>query len=174
MLLYHNNPQCFDTNKWKRKFNFTLKLNRTHPHYRNGSATAKAAATEKFIRKNMKETIISEDLTASQFANLTGIKTKRDDEESSSDDDADSTSTSTSQPLTIWDSHFWLDRRFKHSIPISQSQPCISSIPLTRHRSEPTVIQKGRFKIIWGMDDNEPMVTTTKSNCVEWKRKKNM
>ncbi|ORE04346.1 hypothetical protein BCV72DRAFT_231714 [Rhizopus microsporus var. microsporus] len=177
MLLNSNSTSYFDTTKWKKKLTIPLKRHRNNVHW-NGSATAKAAATEKFIRRNKQE-VLSEDLTASQFANITGIKkTKRYEEEAHlSDDDADSTTTSASQPLSIWDSHFWHnDRQTETSITSSASQPCISSLtslPLTRHKSEPGVIQKGRFKITWGMDDESAMITP-EINCVEWKRKKNM
>ncbi|ORE12697.1 hypothetical protein BCV71DRAFT_252114 [Rhizopus microsporus] len=151
MLLNSNSTSYFDTTKWKKKLTIPLKRHRNNVHW-NGSATAKAAATEKFIRRNKE--VLSEDLTASQFANITGIKkTKRYEEEAHlSDDDADSTTTSASQPLLV---------------------SSLTSLPLTRHKSEPGVIQKGRFKITWGMDDESAMITP-EINCVEWKRKKNM
>ncbi|CAO3694080.1 unnamed protein product [Rhizopus stolonifer] len=178
MILNYSNPQYFDTSKWKRKLAFPLKLHRNHK--RNGSATVRAAATEKYVKRNSQPEITSEDLTASQFANITGIKKKRDDENICNKDESDYKSTSSNHPLSIWDTHFWHNNndRPKHLITSSISEPCIStclSQPLSRNISQSGTIQKGRFKIIWGMDTEQTkVIITPQINCVEWKRKKNI
>ena len=214
----------FDAIKWKRRLiNFSNKLNRSHSanHHWNAcgtSATAMAAATEKVIRHHTdpSEIVIhSEDLTASQFANMTGIKTKRNSIYSSSppdfveEDDMDSDdsdddysrdyynsyySISSSHnnnnkhhaPATIWDSHFWQDRKsaptttsvsMKAIASHANNTPC--SQPLSRQTSEPggtkvpSMVQKGRFKIVWGNDDSTTNSEPVRPpNCVEWKRKR--
>lgn len=227
-MLYNNSASTlhhFDSVKWKRRFfNLSHKLHRTNNSHWNAasSATAMAAATEKYIRHTKitptgtSEIVIhSEDLTASQFANLTGIKTKRnpvyysssaagdmyvEDEDSDEDeDDEDSRDFYTAsvssykqnnQPvMKIWDSHFWQDNNQRKSLPsiplttsssmkeIASEKIELCSQPLSRHISEPggarvpSMIQKGRFKIVWGGDDNEPIVRP-ESHCVEWKRKR--
>ncbi|KAI8985268.1 hypothetical protein BDB01DRAFT_850306 [Pilobolus umbonatus] len=155
----------FDSLKWKKRLHKLLPHNNHNQDHKSNwnvtSATVLAAATEKFIRS--KPTVIhSEDLTASQFAQLTGIHTRRstysmDSLDISSDDD----STKSTQSVNIWDSNFWKDH------PLS----------LTRELSEPggrkvpSMIQKGRFKIVWGQDDNEPIVAP-ETHVVEWKRKR--
>ncbi len=232
MIKNHSTVHHFDSEKWKKRLiNFSHKLHRSYNnnHHWNASstttsATAMAAAKEKFIRHSSppsSEIVIhSEDLTASQFANLTGIKTKRNsiystsvptsdgylEEDSDSDEEDDeeysrdyyyssTTSASSSyQPtVRIWDSHFWQDHR--KSLPTNIStltsttsiqdistkaepiKPILTSQPLCRHTSEPggtkvpSMIQKGRFKIVWGNDDNEP-ISAPESHCVEWKRKR--
>ncbi|OBZ88898.1 hypothetical protein A0J61_03052 [Choanephora cucurbitarum] len=137
-----------------------------------------AAATEKFIRNHTTDMIHSEDLTASQFAYLTGIQTKRHPIESpmiESDSDSDSESEleedhlysasimthHSQQDIRIWDTRFW------------QYEPK----QLTRHQSEPgvrpNVIQKGRFRIMWGsMDDDLTAHSQPAIRCIEWKRKR--
>ncbi|KAI8083749.1 hypothetical protein BDF21DRAFT_416527 [Thamnidium elegans] len=221
-MLYNTINQSNST-KWKKRLinlSHKLHLSNNHNNHWNASsssATAMAAATEKFIRHSTPATseilIHSEDLTASQFANLTGIKTKRasfytstpgdmsvdEDESDESDDDDESddeeenahdfytASLSSSshhkhQPaMKIWDSHFWKnDKNLASSASlkdISSTEKIISSQPLSRHTSEPggqrvpSMIQKGRFKIVWGGDDNEP-ITPIAPQCVEWKRKR--
>ncbi|KAI9251117.1 hypothetical protein EDC94DRAFT_622282 [Helicostylum pulchrum] len=216
-MLYNTSNQSNST-KWKKRLiNLSHKLHRSNNHNNHwnasSSATAMAAATEKFIRHSTpvsSEIVIhSEDLTASQFADLTGIKTKRaslytstpgdmsvDEDESDEEDDEDvrdfyTASLSSShkhQPvMKIWDSHFWKDANNDNNNTklassaslkdISSTEKTISSQPLSRHTSEPggqrvpSMIQKGRFKIVWGGDDNEP-VTPTAPQCVEWKRKR--
>lgn len=262
MIKSYSTIQHFDSVKWKKRLiKLSHKLHRSHhnhQHHRNAnssttmpttSATALAAATEKFIRHTPSEIVIhSEDLTASQFANMTGIKTKRnslypshynsdryeddDDEEEldSDEDDEDSrdyyysttsVSSSSKQPyqpiMRIWDSHFWQDgnapAQHRKSLPVTSTElsaataatagasnrsmpsaasmgelstiastkptTALTSQPLCRHASEPggnkvpSMIQKGRFKIVWGNDDEEtlPVVAPT-SHCVEWKRKR--
>ncbi|KAI8047677.1 uncharacterized protein B0P05DRAFT_576241 [Gilbertella persicaria] len=129
-----------------------------------------AAATEKFIR-NTPDIIHSEDLTASQFAHLTGINTKRnslysiDESESESDMEDDCYYSTTNSALThdtaiqIWDSQFW--NQGKHAI-ISPAEKM------------PSMIQKGRFKIVWGQidDDTVTYIQPSTIRCVEWKRKR--
>jgi hypothetical protein len=161
-----------------------------------------AAATEKFI-KNKTATpashqeieVHSEDLTASQFAHLTGIKTKRNtansfystdfsDSDSDSDTDEDEyfstqRTTKSYQPTSrsIWDSHFWQDGRKSLPNTATKEKPTITSQPLSRNSSEPggsrvpSMVQKGRFKIVWGHEEQEQIVAPT-SHCVEWKRKR--
>lgn len=225
-MLYNNSATTlhhFDSVKWKRRFfNLSHKLHRSNNNHWNAasSATAMAAATEKYIRHRKNSptdtseiAIHSEDLTASQFANLTGIKTKKnpvyyssssagemyvEEEDSDEEDDEDSrdfytASVSSShkqnnQPaMKIWDSHFWQDNNQRKSLPSIPLNTSVSmneiaseklcSQPLSRHISEPggarvpSMIQKGRFKIVWGGDDNEPIVRP-ESHCVEWKRKR--
>lgn len=210
-MLYNTVNQSNST-KWKKRLlNLSHKLHRSNNHWNaaSSSATAMAAATEKFIRHSTPATseiiIHSEDLTASQFANLTGIKTKRaslyytstpgdmsvDEDESDDDEEDDDFYTSSlssshkHQPaMKIWDSHFWKDASSSTKLAssaslkdISSTEKLISSQPLSRHTSEPggqrvpSMIQKGRFKIVWGGDDNEP-ITPTAPQCVEWKRKR--
>lgn len=144
----------FDSIKWKKRLHkISNKLHRSHNNYHwnvksTKSATALAAATEKFIRTESTDIAIhSEDLTASQFANLTGIKTKRNstthsiyssddiysDSEDDSEDDyystmATSTKSGTASVMKIWDSHFWQDGR--RSLPT----PIITA-PLTKSTS---------------------------------------
>ncbi|KAK4513576.1 Acetoacetate-CoA ligase [Mucor velutinosus] len=136
----------FDSIKWKKRLHkISDKLHRSHNSSlwnvkSSKSATALAAATEKYIRTESTEIAIhSEDLTASQFANLTGIKTKRnstthsiyssDDIYSDSEDDSEddyystmATSTKSGSGATpamkIWDSHFWQDGRKSLPTPI--------------------------------------------------------
>jgi hypothetical protein len=247
----------FDSAKWKKRlFNISHKLHRSHNnnHWNAAatSATAMAAATEKFVRHSSPTTtynhhqtapssprprsddiaIHSEDLTASQFANLTGIKTKRNSqqhsiyyptsdvyEESSSDDEdydddeeedprdyyySSTTSAASSSnrhshqhpaAMRIWDSHFWQDGRKSLPIPILTSTTSmkelaagpsnkITSQPLSTHISEPgrfmrapapSVVQKGRFKIVWGgqeEDSQQEPIIKHEPHCVEWKRKR--
>jgi hypothetical protein len=210
-MLYSTVSQSNST-KWKKRLiNLSHKLHRSNNHNNHwnasSSATAMAAATEKFIRHSTPATseirIHSEDLTASQFANLTGIKTKRasfytstpgdmsvDEDESDEEDEEDARDFYTSSlssshkhqsAMKIWDSHFWKDANNKNLASSSSlkdvSLKNISSQPLSRHTSEPggqrvpSMIQKGRFKIVWGGDDNEP-ITPTAPQCVEWKRKR--
>ncbi|GAA5814006.1 hypothetical protein MFLAVUS_007496 [Mucor flavus] len=212
-MLYNTVNQSNST-KWKKRLiNLSHKLHRSNNHNNHwnaasSSATAMAAATEKFIRHSTPATseiiIYSEDLTASQFANLTGIKTKRasfytsspgdmsvDEDESDDDEEDDDFYTSSlssfhkHQPaMKIWDSHFWKDASSSTKLAssaslkdISSTEKLISSQPLSRHTSEPggqrvpSMIQKGRFKIVWGGDDNEPIIPTA-PQCVEWKRKR--
>ncbi|KAL9551684.1 hypothetical protein MBANPS3_004136 [Mucor bainieri] len=145
----------FDSIKWKKRLHkISDKLHRSHNNYHwnvksSKSATALAAATEKFIRTESTDiAIYSEDLTASQFANLTGIKTKRNstthsiyssddiysDSEDDSEDDyystmATSTKSGTTSAMKIWDSHFWQDGSRK-SLP----NPLITT-PLTKSTS---------------------------------------
>ncbi|KAF1801660.1 hypothetical protein V8B55DRAFT_1036529 [Mucor lusitanicus] len=135
----------FDSIKWKKRLHkISDKLHRSHNNYHwnvksTKSATALAAATEKFIRTESTDIAIhSEDLTASQFANLTGIKTKRnstthsiysnddiysDSEDDSEDDYYSTMATSTksggaTSAMRIWDSHFWQDGRKSLPTPI--------------------------------------------------------
>ncbi|KAG2228981.1 hypothetical protein INT48_007272 [Thamnidium elegans] len=199
-MLYNTINQSNST-KWKKRLinlSHKLHLSNNHNNHWNASsssATAMAAATEKFIRHSTPATseilIHSEDLTASQFANLTGIKTKRASfytstpEENAHDFYTASLSSSSHhkhQPaMKIWDSHFWKnDKNLASSASlkdISSTEKIISSQPLSRHTSEPggqrvpSMIQKGRFKIVWGGDDNEP-ITPIAPQCVEWKRKR--
>lgn len=222
-MLYKSSIQS-NSNKWKKRLiNLSHKLQRSNNHWNASfSATAMAAATEKFIRhstppttNNSSEIIIhSEDLTASQFANLTGIKTsytqtyedseddeedeEDDDEEDEDDDDSRDYYTSSlsschpksTQSMRIWDSHFWKDTKLPSSASMkdltstttattiaADEKLILTSQPLARHTSEPggqrvpSMIQKGRFKIVWGGDDNEP-ITHPVPQCVEWKRKR--
>ncbi|GAN03677.1 hypothetical protein MAM1_0045c03132 [Mucor ambiguus] len=144
----------FDSIKWKKRLHkISDKLHRSHNNHHwnvksSKSATALAAATEKFIRTESTDIAIhSEDLTASQFANLTGIKTKRNstthsiyssddiysDSEDDSEDDyystmATSTKSGTTSAMKIWDSHFWQDGR--KSLPTS-----LITTPLTKSTS---------------------------------------
>jgi hypothetical protein len=202
----------FDSIKWKKRLHkISHKLHRSHNNNHWNvksfqSATALAAATEKYIRAESTEIAIhSEDLTASQFANLTGIKTKRnsshsiysreyidsDSEDDSEDEYYSTTATSTNcsnTSMRIWDSHFWQNGR--KSLPtiitppltkstslnqVSVTTPTttnLTSQPLVRNLSEPaknSCVQKGRFKIIWGQDDNTEIKPV---QCVEWKRKR--
>lgn len=212
----------FDSIKWKKRLHkISHKLHRSHNnnHWNvksSQSATVLAAATEKYARtESTKIAIHSEDLTASQFANLTGIKTKRnsshsiysreyidsDSEDDSEDEYYSTTTTSTNYNTTsmrIWDSHFWQDGR--KSLPTITTTPLtksaslnqvstaattttaaaaitpitnnLTSQPLVRNRSEPaksSCVQKGRFKIVWGQDDNTEIKPI---QCVEWKRKR--
>ncbi|CAO3656202.1 unnamed protein product [Mucor fragilis] len=148
--------QYFDSTKWKKRLHkISDKLHRSHNNYHwnvksSKSATALAAATEKFIRTESTEIAIhSEDLTASQFANLTGIKTKRnstshsiyssdgiysDSEDDSEDEYYSTMATSTrsgggtTAAMKIWDSHFWQDGR--RSLPTP-----ITTVPLTKSTS---------------------------------------
>ncbi|CAO3637069.1 unnamed protein product [Mucor hiemalis] len=232
MIKNYSTIQHFDSVKWKKRLiKFSHKLQRSHHNHqrdRNASmptsATVLAAATEKFIRHTPTEIAIhSEDLTASQFANMTGIKTKRnsinsftpdkyedEDDEDSDEDDRDyyysttSVSSSSKQPcqpiMRIWDSHFWQDSAaavgHRKSLPVTSAELSssitsttsmqeiaskaateVNSHPMCRHASEPggnkvpSMIQKGRFKIVWGNDDSLPITAPT-SHCVEWKRKR--
>ncbi|CAO0793437.1 unnamed protein product [Mucor circinelloides] len=148
----------FDSIKWKKRLHkISDKLHRSHNNYHwnvksaSKSATALAAATEKFIRTESTDIAIrSEDLTASQFANLTGIKTKRNstthsiyssdyiysdsDEDDSEDDDYSTMATSTngtaSTTMKIWDSHFWQDGR--KSLPTIHTAPLVKSTSLNQ------------------------------------------
>lgn len=214
--------QYFDSIKWKKrlgKLSHKLQRSQNNQHWNANicSATVMAAATEKFIRQNKPVTpasqeieIHSEDLTASQFAHLTGIKTKRDsaqsiysddfsDTDSEEDEDEDSyfstqRTAKSYQPTSrrIWDSHFWQDSRKSlpnttttttSSISFKETStvPALDTQPLCRNKSEPggsrvpSTVQKGRFKIVWGHEEQEeigkPLVAPT-TNCVEWKRKR--
>jgi hypothetical protein len=214
MIKSHSNSTIslhyFDSIKWKKRLSrLSNKLHRSqHWNATNTySATVMAAATEKFIRQNKSATpasqeieIHSEDLTASQFAHLTGIKTKRNNAQQSiystdfSDSDSDTDeeeeddyfstqrTAKSYQPTSrrIWDSHFWQDGR--KSLPNTTKSSSLKEIaqPLCRNKSEPggsrvpSMVQKGRFKIVWGHEQEEesakPIITAT--NCVEWKRKR--
>lgn len=240
---YSSTIHHFDAVKWKKRLiKLSHKLHRLHNNNNNhhhwnatSSATVMAAAKEKFIRHSSPTSsdivIHSEDLTASQFANLTGInsKSKRnsiysnqcspdyDEEEMDSDEDEDddedsrdyyyystaslpssSNNNRQHQPATmrIWDSHFWQDNSHQrkslptnipsitltsatsmNNIATTSSKP-LTSQPLSRHVSEPggarvpSMIQKGRFKIVWGNDDDTEPITAPESHCVEWKRKR--
>ncbi|KAI7897801.1 uncharacterized protein BX663DRAFT_490625 [Cokeromyces recurvatus] len=151
-----------------------------------------AAATEKFIRKSSYDTTIhSEDLTASQFAHLTGIDRKRatsiccsssttDDDDSDdleSDDDGYSSPhhySTVGPTVCIWDDHFWQNANNK-TLPFPTKEEIVKNECITR---TPTChsVQKGRFKIIWGQQQenyNEIVtVPAPSSKCVEWKRKR--
>ncbi|CEP20031.1 hypothetical protein [Parasitella parasitica] len=144
--------QYFDPAKWKTKLHkISDKLHRgTHSWNvkASQSPTVLAAATEKYIRTKPTEiSINSEDLTASQFANLTGIKTNRNSLQSiyssdyaysDSDDDSEcgyyttmassSTSGNRRDSMHIWDSHFWHDGR--KSLPAA-----ITTAPLGKSNS---------------------------------------
>jgi hypothetical protein len=188
-ISYHSTLNHFDSIKWKKRLsNLSLKLQRSNKnHWNASSATVLAAATEKYIRHE--DTICSEDLTASQFANLTGINRKSqslqslvldDDSEDEEDEPHEYDDNVEHKPvMRIWDSHFWHDEREPKHIETKKPNAAahiISSQPLGRQLSEPggkrvpSMIQKGRFKIVWG-DDDEP-VSAPESHCLEWKRKR--
>ncbi|KAI8886847.1 hypothetical protein K501DRAFT_243455 [Backusella circina FSU 941] len=198
-MSYHNTLNHFDSIKWKKRLsNLSHKLQRSNKnHWNASSATVLAAATEKYIRHE--DTICSEDLTASQFANLTGINRKSqslqslvlDDDSDDDDEDEpqeyDDVDIEHSKPvMRIWDSHFWQDNRVPQSKQLESSSNnnkkptsiLISSQPLGRQLSEPggkripSMIQKGRFKIVWGADDDNEPVAAPESHCLEWKRKR--
>ncbi|KAI9264785.1 hypothetical protein BY458DRAFT_476725 [Sporodiniella umbellata] len=162
MLLNRPPMQCFDTNKWSKKIKLPLKLQRTHK--RNGSAMVKAAATEKYVKRRGQAEMTCEDLTASQFADITGLKKKSEMVESE-DDRSDTTSTAS---LTIWDSHFWQNNK-NHPTGLILPEPCMAL-----EKNVSGAVQKGRFKIVWGMDPEQTQANSPKQiHCVEWKRKKN-
>ncbi|KAI8146573.1 hypothetical protein BJV82DRAFT_391398 [Fennellomyces sp. T-0311] len=116
------------------------------------SAMTLAAATEKYVRHKSAE-VKCEDLTAREFAQLTGIKIVDATVTSPSLVLNESTTLSTESQNTpnIWDSDFWQNHH--HEPP------------------NPRVIMKGRFKIMMGDDDNVATVAPT-AQVVEWKRKR--
>ncbi|KAI8636297.1 hypothetical protein BD408DRAFT_426390 [Parasitella parasitica] len=143
--------QYFDPAKWKTKLHKISDKLHLGGHSWNvkgsKSATTLAAATEKYIRTKSTEIAIhSEDLTASQFADLTGIKTKRNSLQSIYSDDSDSDDDSEcdyyttmassltsgnnrhSSSMQIWDSHFWQNGR--KSLPAA-----ITTVPLNKSNS---------------------------------------
>ncbi|KAI9320255.1 hypothetical protein BX666DRAFT_1391561 [Dichotomocladium elegans] len=175
-----------------------------------------AAATEKIIlrRDRYPQYIQSEDLTATQFASLAGIRIKDSDEEPEDDFRDESKQTSILIPMgrsssnhscsqknqlpQIWDSAFWQqqDDRDKTSLACNlpdaaSSSPALSPSPsyasttsstcseqsmstvgrssLTRPPG-PSVIHKGRFKIVVGQDDGD--TKPVEPQCVEWRRKR--
>lgn len=165
--MFLHSIQHFDSIKWKKRLTKLVKRSPKECGRNATSATVMAAATEKYIRSKPPTEIATEDLTASQFAHITGMNTRRSEPSLTSDDESDddllltaSTTYTPPQSMQIWDSHFWKET---------------GTTCLTRELSEgvkvPSMIQKGRFKIVWGRDDNEPIVAPA-PHVVEWKRKR--
>ncbi|KAI8367075.1 hypothetical protein BD560DRAFT_400027 [Blakeslea trispora] len=136
----------------KRWHRLSYKLSREKRYEEEWHHTTMAAATEKFIRNSSTHDIHTEDLTASQFASLTGIHHRTSiDSESDSDSDSDLEDIlsihSNQQDIQIWDTQFW------------------------QSTAKPNMIQKGRFMIVWGHVDHELTVQPV-MRCIEWKRKR--
>ncbi|KAI9486250.1 MAG: hypothetical protein EXX96DRAFT_548286 [Benjaminiella poitrasii] len=208
----------FDTFKWKKrlqKLSHKLHPSGSHDYWQTASATTLAAATEKFIRKSHKLdtdiVIHSEDLTASQFAHLTGIDRTRKrasgsssyyysssttDFEDSDDSDSENgyhhyaTTTVGPTAMCIWDYHFWQSATCKN-LPIAtplvtkdekeatHDSQLVENVKTRDNVITRTVtshsVQKGRFKIVWGQEDDDDSKTASSapsSHCVEWKRKR--
>ncbi|ORY96436.1 hypothetical protein BCR43DRAFT_491695 [Syncephalastrum racemosum] len=95
-------PPSSSYNKHKWRKNFASMLSKTHLSRKYDAATVRAAATEKVVRHRSHPedpsqgvalvspaTLSSEDLTASQFASLTGMKVRKLSGESDPYDDED-------------------------------------------------------------------------------------
>lgn len=176
---HHQSPSAHGS-RWRRGLAIFSK------RHKQASPTALAAATEKFIRHTPAQ-VNCEDLTAKEFAELTGIKIKMDDD----------CITTTTPPLQktvdsnsyerkcysmprIWDSDFWhqsgggssLFSACSSSTATTTCPPCECS-SLRRNRG-PSIITKGRFKIVLGQDDEHDESQETQMSCdvVEWKRKR--
>lgn len=162
--------------------------------------TAKAAATEKVLRHNASTTttttiIKCEDLTAKEFAQMAGIKIHKEEEEMLVEDamylttktttysnhqmTSISTTLSTKSCHQIWDSDFWHDdnensKKKKDKKITNKKKNNNDTLFISQLRSSSTTInsvQKGRFKIVVGQDDCEP-VNQYNHVVLEWKRKR--
>lgn len=93
-------PSSYNKHKWRKSF--ASMLSKTHLSHKYDAATVRAAATEKVVRHRPQSddssqgvalvspaTLSSEDLTASQFASLTGMKVRKLSGESDPYDDDD-------------------------------------------------------------------------------------
>ncbi|KAI8335543.1 hypothetical protein BC941DRAFT_430598 [Chlamydoabsidia padenii] len=131
----HSNATTMAGTKWRKK------LTRLSKKLQSGSRqempmTAAAAATEKLLRRP-KATVQTEDLTASQFASMAGIKIQRgryhqetdepsmtfddDDDDDYSDEDSDTTEMLPFQQLTV-----------KATKTHQGSLPCVTSLSSSR------------------------------------------
>jgi hypothetical protein len=156
-----HSPFTFN-NKWKKGLVslFTNKFHQYHQARRYSSPTTVAAATEKILRHdNHNEIVKCEDLTAKEFAQMTGIKINEEDLLTQMTSCTEFSSKS-SPSKRIWDSDFW---------------QCNSKNDDDTQSSSMTVpnysIQKGRFKICVGQVDSEP-VHQHHQVVLEWKRKR--
>lgn len=154
-----------------------------HQHQSSSSRMALAAATEKFVRHSPPEVIKCEDLTAKEFAQLTGINLDANSSIQSHQITTRSAMSERPHPR-IWDSDFW-----HHPSSPSSSSSCSSSTSTSNLPSlfscmrtdsnsssasrGPSIIRKGRFKIVVGQETEPVSPTTTKEEFVlEWKRKR--
>lgn len=177
---HHQSPSA-PGSRWRRGLAIFSK------RHKQASPTALAAATEKFIRHTPAQ-VKCEDLTAKEFAELTGIKIKMDDNCITTNTPLQQTVESDSYERKrysmprIWDSDFWhqgsgagssLFSACSSSTATTTCPPCECS-PLRRSRG-PSIITKGRFKIVLGQDDEHDessQETQTSCEVVEWKRKR--
>ncbi|KAI9494966.1 hypothetical protein BDB00DRAFT_816472 [Zychaea mexicana] len=151
-----------------------------------------AAATEKYVRHKSPPQVKCEDLTAREFAQLTGIKIvdatctspplEYSNETTTLSNDSCTTTATTAQPR-IWDSDFWQQQGGQRRQQQQQQQPehCHHHHHHHHEPPNPRVIMKGRFKIMMGEDDedrdsNNTTASVPITNCarqvVEWKRKR--
>lgn len=176
-----------NSSKWKKG----LALLSSKLQHKDKSPTTKAAATEKVLRHNSKTTIIKcEDLTAKEFAQMAGIKIKEDDiiEDqmylttkttttfNNNQMTSISTTLSTKSCHQIWDSDFWQcgESNKKPIKKTTTNKNNNDTLFISQLRSSSTTInsiQKGRFKIVVGQDDCEP-VNQYNHVVLEWKRKR--
>ncbi|KAI8375964.1 uncharacterized protein BYT42DRAFT_546700 [Radiomyces spectabilis] len=138
-------PSQPSMSKWRRGFHIFSKWSSKK---RNHSPTTIAAATEKYVRhRSTQPTVKCEDLTAKEFAQLTGIKIIQshhddieddDDSDQNGDSHLDIHAATVGYPLTvhssrtamssesrkpaslprIWDSDFW-HGSYRKSLPVS-------------------------------------------------------
>ncbi|KAI8331482.1 hypothetical protein BC941DRAFT_438491 [Chlamydoabsidia padenii] len=159
---------------------------------RKRRATTLAAAHEKYIHRQQ-HNIECENLTAKEFAQLTGIDLK---EEEDDDEEAAYVSLPLDQPSSllntirssrttashkkpkIWDHDFWK----QHPPSLLTTDCCSSSSSSSSLRRKSTlgsvdrpcssVFQKGRFQIVVGDYDEEDPIQPQPPPCLEWKRKR--
>ncbi|GAA5815067.1 hypothetical protein MFLAVUS_008573 [Mucor flavus] len=186
VALSYNPPT--NSSKWKKG----LALLSSKLQHKQRSPTTKAAATEKILRHNSTTTIIKcEDLTAKEFAQMAGIKIKEEDFLTADDEPmylttkstttyhqmtSISTTLSTKSCHQIWDSDFWQSNQANNNKKTKPNKKTNNNDTLfiSQLRSSPptlNTIQKGRFKIVVGQDDCEP-VNQYQHVVLEWKRKR--
>lgn len=196
VAISYNPPQTPES-KWKKGFAMFSKWHITPAKKRRfscSSPTTAAAATEKVLRQRVSPSVKCEDLTAREFAQMAGIKinlTTDSEETDSAYEEPLGTSQMTSLTSRtafssesraracrrIWDSDFWQcdEATANCSISSSSNQDTLflaklRSKPSQQNLTVPNVIQKGRFKIVVGQDDTEPVIH--QQVVLEWKRKK--
>lgn len=190
--------------KWKRGLAFISPKHYYNKKKYKSSPTTVAAATEKVLcHTKQQQQVKCEDLTAQEFAKMAGIKIKTtDDEEEINNVDqtissykhdmltvdepmmTQMTSFSTRTALSskschqIWESDFW--QTHPNTSKLCKLNTENSNLSTSTNSNDTllsnkgTVIQKGRFKICVGQQDNDESEPVSQHHHVvlEWKRKR--